>query len=198
MQCLAFPSARESSSACRSSRLKRTPLLFSTFCQSHCGLFTVARPPARLLSSYVLGDSGTQFPRSSAYLFAMCVGLTSRSSSRRMSRNVGRDRLGCRHRWISRRAISLRSRICRTSARALRHVFVGVLVGLESPLIMRILGRTRFKDLVRASCGRLQSARLQLRCVFPFSGAASRPQSHALLFGMLNAAVGIGEGCCCR
>jgi spermidine synthase len=132
--------------------LKRPPLLFlNVLIVATCGL--IYELLAGTLASYVLGDSVTQFSLIiGIYLFAMGVGSW-------LSRFIDKD---------SRAALSILSspsrsrRLFRAAAvshvlarqlflrRALFFVFaIGVFVGLEIPLLLRILkDEIEFKELV--------------------------------------------------
>ena len=127
-------------------------LLVSVFVIASCGL--VYELIAGTLASYLLGDSVTQFSTViGTYLFSMGIGSY-------LSRHVGR---GLVAKFV--RIELLVGLVGGSSAAALFFVFaylatfklvlyflvsiVGILVGLEIPLLLRILrGRLEFKDLV--------------------------------------------------
>jgi spermidine synthase len=139
--------------SCQASRSMNHALLFSVFIVASCGL--AYELIAGALASYLLGDSVTQFSTViGTYLFAMGIGSW-------LSRYVERHLVA---RFIQ---VELMVGVLGGfSAAALFFIFVwspapfklalylavfgiGVLVGLEIPLIMRILKRDlAFKDLV--------------------------------------------------
>jgi len=172
-------------------------LLASVFVVASCGL--AYELIAGALASYVLGDSVTQFSTViGTYLFAMGVGSW-------LSKHVVRDLVG---RFV--RIELLIGVIGGCSAAALYFLFVwapepfklalylivfliGMLVGLEIPLIMRILKRDlAFKDLVSQVLtfdylGALAVSILFPVLLVPHLGLVRS----ALLFGLLNVAVAL-------
>lgn len=175
----------------------RHALLFSVFIIASCGLayeLIVAG-----LSSYLLGDSITQFSTViGAYLFAMGVGSW-------LSRYIVRDLVG---RFVQ---IELMvGLIGGFSAAGLFAIFtwmsapfklvlylvvflVGVLVGLEIPLVMRILKRDlEFKEVVSQVLtfdylGALVVSILLPLSLIPYLGMLRS----GLMFGLMNAAVAL-------
>src|SRR5574343_335229 len=173
----------------------RHALLFSVFVIASCGLaFELI---AGALSSYLLGDSVTQFSTViGTYLFAMGAGSW-------LSKYITRDLIG---RFIQ---IELMVGLLGGfSAIGLFLVFtwlsgpfklvlylaifgVGVLVGLEIPLVMRILKRElAFKDLVSQVLTFDYLGALAVSILFPLVLAPHLGMMRtALLFGLLNVAV---------
>ena len=131
----------------------RLLLLASVFTIATCGL--IYELIASTVASYLLGDSVTQFSTIiGAYLFAMGIGSW-------LSRYVEKDLLRLIHpggipdRALRRHGRRRCSSSCLpTSARfgsffTLVVLVIGTLVGLEIPLLLRILeGRLQFKDLI--------------------------------------------------
>lgn len=172
-------------------------LLFSVFIIASCGL--AYELIAGALSSYLLGDSVTQFSTViGAYLFAMGIGSY-------LSRFVLRDLVS---RFIQIELIV--GLVGGLSGAALFLVFtfltapfklvlygvvlvIGILVGLEIPLVMRILKQeVAFRDLVSQVLTFDYLGALAVSILFPLLLA---PQlglvRTALLFGLLNAAVAL-------
>lgn len=177
--------------------MKRAPLLFlNVFVIATCGL--IYELLAGTLSSYVLGDSVTQFSIIiGIYLFAMGVGSW-------LSRFIDKH--------IAERFIEIELSVAivgGTSAPILFLSFahlsyfavvlygivfiIGVLVGLEIPLLMRILkDELDFKDLVSRVLAFDYIGALVASLLFPiFLVPKLGLNRTSLLFGMLNAAVGI-------
>ena len=175
----------------------RHALLFSVFVIASCGL--AYELIAGALSSYLIGDSVTQFSTViGTYLFAMGVGSW-------LSRYVVRDLIG---RFIQ---IELMVGLLGGfSAVGLFLVFawlaapfklvlygvvflVGVLVGLEIPLVMRILKRDlAFKDLVSQVLTFDYLGALLVSILFPLVLAPQLGMVRTgLLFGLMNAAVAL-------
>lgn len=169
-------------------------LLISVFVIASCGL--VYELIAGALASYLLGDSVTQFSTViGAYLFSMGIGSY-------LSRYVGRG-LVATFVWVE-LAVGL---IGGSSAAALFLVFsylasfrlvlylfvgvVGVLVGLEIPLLLRILkGRLAFKDLVSEVLTFDYLGALIASLLFPIALAPKLGLVRTcFLFGILNAIV---------
>ena len=175
----------------------RHALLFSVFVIASCGL--AYELVAGALSSYLLGDSVTQFSTViGTYLFAMGVGSW-------LSKYITRDLVG---RFIQ---IELMVGLLGGfSAVALFLVFtwlagpfklvlylavfgVGVLVGLEIPLVMRILKRDLdFKDLVSQVLTFDYLGALAVSVLFPLVLAPHLGMMRTgLLFGLLNVGVAL-------
>lgn len=175
----------------------RHALLFSVFVIASCGL--AYELIAGALSSYLLGDSVMQFSTViGTYLFAMGVGSW-------LSKYITRDLIG---RFIQ---IELMVGLLGGfSAVGLFLVFtwlsapfklvlylvvfaVGVLVGLEIPLVMRILKRElAFKDLVSQVLTFDYLGALAVSILFPLILAPHLGMVRTgLLFGVLNVAVAL-------
>ncbi|MGB8250580.1 MAG: polyamine aminopropyltransferase [Azonexus sp.] len=175
----------------------RHALLFSVFVIASCGL--AYELVAGALSSYLLGDSVMQFSTViGTYLFAMGVGSW-------LSKYITRDLIG---RFIQ---IELMVGLLGGfSAGGLFLVFtwltapfklvlylavfgVGVLVGLEIPLVMRILKRElAFKDLVSQVLTFDYLGALVVSILFPLILAPHLGMMRTgLLFGLLNVAVAL-------
>jgi spermidine synthase len=172
-------------------------LLFSVFIVASCGL--AYELIAGALASYLLGDSVTQFSTViGTYLFAMGVGSW-------LSRYVEK------HWWrASFRSSCWSAFFGGFSAAALFFIFawssapfklalylavvgIGVLVGLEIPLIMRILKRDLvFKDLVSQVLTFDYLGALAVSILFPVLLVPHLGlMRSALLFGLLNVAVAL-------
>ena len=177
--------------------LMRHALLFSVFVIASCGL--AYELIAGALSSYLLGDSVTQFSTViGTYLFAMGAGSW-------LSKYITRDLIG---RFIQ---IELMVGLLGGfSAIGLFLVFVwlsgpfklvlylavfgvGLLVGLEIPLVMRILKRElAFKDLVSQVLTFDYLGALLVSILFPLFLAPHLGMVRTgLLFGLLNVAVAL-------
>jgi spermidine synthase len=177
--------------------MKRAPLLFlNVFVIATCGL--IYELLAGTLSSYVLGDSVTQFSIIiGIYLFAMGVGSW-------LSRFVGKD--------IAERFVEIELSVAVVGGFSAPLLFlsfahlsyfgfvlygvvfvIGVLVGLEIPLLMRILkDELDFKDLISRVLAFDYIGALVASLLFPiFLVPKLGLNRTSLLFGMLNAAVGI-------
>ncbi|HEX6735570.1 MAG TPA: polyamine aminopropyltransferase [Azonexus sp.] len=175
----------------------RHALLFSVFIIASCGL--AYELVAGALSSYLLGDSVTQFSTViGTYLFAMGVGSW-------LAKYITRDLIG---RFI--RIELLVGLLGGFSAVGLFLVFtwlpgpfrlllyltvfgVGVLVGLEIPLVMRILKRELdFRELVSQVLTFDYLGALAVSILFPLLLAPHLGMVRtALLFGLLNVAVAL-------
>ena len=177
--------------------MKQTPLLFlNVFVIATCGL--IYELLAGTLSSYVLGDSVTQFSIIiGVYLFAMGVGSW-------LSRFIEK---GIAERFVE---IELAVAIIGGFSAPLLFLsfahlsyfsfvlygvvfLIGVLVGLEIPLLMRILkDELDFKDLVSRVLAFDYIGALVASLLFPlFLVPKLGLNRTSLLFGMFNAAVGI-------
>jgi spermidine synthase len=177
--------------------MNRAPLLFlNVFVIATCGL--IYELLAGTLSSYVLGDSVTQFSIIiGVYLFAMGVGSW-------LSRFIDRH--------LAERFIEIELSVAVVGGFSAPLLFltfaylsyfsivlygvvfvIGVLVGLEIPLLMRILkDELDFKDLVSRVLAFDYVGALVASLLFPiFLVPRLGLNRTSLLFGMLNAAVGI-------
>ncbi len=177
--------------------MNRTPLLFlNVIIIATCGL--IYELLAGTLSSYVLGDSVTQFSLIiGIYLFAMGVGSwMSKYIDRRIAEKFidielavavlggfSAPILFLTFAYISYFQIILYSMV----------FFIGVLVGLEIPLLMRILkDELDFKTLVSRVLALDYVGALVASLLFPiFLVPKLGLNRTSLLFGMLNAAVAI-------
>ncbi|MBA2493360.1 MAG: polyamine aminopropyltransferase, partial [Acidobacteria bacterium] len=177
--------------------MNRTPLLFlNVFIIATCGL--IYELLAGTLSSYVLGDSVTQFSLIiGIYLFAMGVGSW---LSRFIEKNIAEKFVEIELAVAVLGGFSAPllffafAKLSYFSIVLYGVVFgIGTLVGLEIPLLMRILkDELDFKDLVSRVLafdyiGALVASLLFPLFLVPKLGLART----SLLFGMLNAAVGI-------
>lgn len=177
--------------------MKRAPLLFlNVFVIATCGL--IYELVAGTLSSYVLGDSVTQFSLIiGIYLFAMGVGSW-------LSRFIEKN--------IAERFVEIELAVAVMGGFSAPMLFltfanlsyfavvlygtvfiIGTLVGLEIPLLMRILKDDMdFKDLVSRVLSLDYIGALFASLLFPiFLVPRLGLNRTSLLFGMLNAAVGI-------
>jgi spermidine synthase len=177
--------------------MKRAPLLFlNVFVIATCGL--IYELLAGTLSSYVLGDSVTQFSTIiGVYLFAMGVGSW-------LSRFIDKN--------IAERFIEIELSVAVVGGFSAPLLFlsfahlsyfgivlygvvfvIGVLVGLEIPLLMRILkDELDFKDLVSRVLAFDYIGALAASLLFPiFLVPKLGLNRTSLLFGMCNAIVGV-------
>lgn len=177
--------------------MKRAPLLFiNVFVIATCGL--IYELLAGTLSSYVLGDSVTQFSLIiGIYLFAMGVGSY-------LSRFIEKG--------VAEKFVEIELSVAVVGGFSAPLLFltfahlsyfslvlygvvfiIGVLVGLEIPLLMRILkDELDFKDLVSRVLAFDYIGALAASLLFPiFLVPRLGLNRTSLLFGMLNAAVGI-------
>lgn len=177
--------------------MKRAPLLFlNVFVIATCGL--IYELLAGTLSSYVLGDSVTQFSLIiGIYLFAMGVGsYLSRFIEKNVAEKFVEIELGVAVvGGFSAPLLFLTfANLSYFSIVLYGIVFViGVLVGLEIPLLMRILkDELDFKDLVSRVLAFDYIGALVASLLFPiFLVPRLGLNRTSLLFGMLNAAVGV-------
>ncbi len=177
--------------------MKRAPLLFlNVFVIATCGL--IYELLAGTLSSYVLGDSVTQFSLIiGIYLFAMGVGSwLSRFIDKHIAEKFVEIELAVAViGGFSAPLLFLTfAHLSYFSAVLYGMVFViGTLVGLEIPLLMRILkDEMDFKDLVSRVLAFDYIGALAASLLFPiFLVPKLGLNRTSLLFGMLNAAVGI-------
>jgi len=177
--------------------MKRAPLLFlNVFVIATCGL--IYELLAGTLSSYVLGDSVTQFSIIiGIYLFAMGIGSW-------LSRFIDKN--------IAERFVEIELSVAVVGGFSAPLLFlsfahlsyfgivlygivfiIGVLVGLEIPLLMRILkDELDFKDLISRVLAFDYIGALVASLLFPiFLVPKLGLNRTSLLFGMFNAAVGI-------
>ena len=174
----------------------RLLLLASVFTIATCGL--IYELIASTVASYLLGDSVTQFSTIiGAYLFAMGIGSW-------LSRYVEKDllRVFIQVEFLialfggsaSATLFVLFAHV--SSFRVILYaivVVIGTLVGLEIPLLLRILeGRLQFKDLISKVftfdyIGALLASLLFPLVLVPYCGLARS----GFLFGILNGAVGL-------
>ena len=177
--------------------MKRAPLLFlNVFVIATCGL--IYELLAVTLSSYVLGDSVTQFSLIiGIYLFAMGVGSW-------LSRFIDKH--------IAEKFIDIELAVAVIGGFSAPLLFltfanlsyfsvvlysvvfiIGTLVGLEIPLLMRILqDEMDFKDLISRVLAFDYIGALAASLLFPIFFVPKLGLTRtSLLFGMLNAAVGI-------
>ena len=175
----------------------RHALLFSVFVIASCGL--AYELVAGALSSYLLGDSVTQFSTViGAYLFAMGVGSW-------LSKYIVRDLVGTFIRiellvglvgGFAALGLFLAFVWLPAPFRLLLYLavfLIGVLVGLEIPLVMRILKREiEFKDLVSQVLTFDYLGALAVSLLFPLFLAPQLGMLRTgLLFGLLNVAVAL-------
>ncbi|MEO6590361.1 MAG: polyamine aminopropyltransferase [Pyrinomonadaceae bacterium] len=177
--------------------MNRTPLLFlNVFVIATCGL--IYELLAGTLSSYVLGDSITQFSLIiGIYLFAMGVGswlskfIENNIADKFVEIELAVAILG----GFSAPLLFLSfAKLSYFAIVLYGTVFgIGVLVGLEIPLLMRILqDEMDFKDLVSRVLAYDYIGALVASLLFPlFLVPKLGLNRTSLLFGMLNAAVGI-------
>ncbi len=177
--------------------MNRTPLLFlNVFVIATCGL--IYELLAGTLSSYVLGDSVTQFSLIiGIYLFAMGVGSwLSQYIDRNLAEKFIEIELGVAIiGGFSAPLLFLSFAHLSYFSFVLYGVvfLIGVLVGLEIPLLMRILkDELDFKDLVSRVLAFDYIGALVASLLFPiFLVPKLGLNRTSLLFGMFNAAVGI-------
>ncbi|MEO7658857.1 MAG: polyamine aminopropyltransferase, partial [Pyrinomonadaceae bacterium] len=177
--------------------MKRAPLLFlNVFVIANCGL--IYELLAGTLSSYVLGDSVTQFSLIiGIYLFAMGVGSwLSRFIEKHVAEKFVEIELAVAVvGGFSAPLLFLTfAHLSYFSIVLYSMVFViGTLVGLEIPLLMRILkDEMDFKDLVSRVLAFDYIGALAASLLFPiFLVPKLGLNRTSLLFGMLNASVGI-------
>lgn len=175
----------------------RHALLLSVFVIASCGL--AYELVAGALSSYLLGDSVTQFSTViGAYLFAMGVGSW-------LSKYIVRDLIGTFVRiellvgllgGFAALGLFLAFVWLPAPFRLLLYLavfLIGVLVGLEIPLVMRILKREiEFKDLVSQVLTFDYLGALAVSLLFPLFLAPQLGMLRTgLLFGLLNVAVAL-------
>ena len=177
--------------------MKRAPLLFlNVFVIATCGL--IYELLAGTLSSYVLGDSVTQFSLIiGIYLFAMGVGSwLSRFIEKHVAEKFVEIELAVAviGGFSAPLLLVTVAHLYYFSVVLYGMVFIiGTLVGLEIPLLMRILqDEMDFKDLVSRVLAFDYIGALAASLLFPiFLVPKLGLNRTSLLFGMLNAAVGI-------
>src|SRR5215470_4534915 len=177
--------------------MKRTPLLFlNVFVIATCGL--IYELLAGTLYSYVLGDSITQFSIIiGIYLFAMGVGsYLSRFIDKHLAERFVDVELGVAVvGGFSAPLLFLSfAHLSYFGAVLYGVVFIiGVLVGLEIPLLMRILkDELDFKDLISRVLAFDYIGALVASLLFPlFLVPRLGLNRTSLLFGMFNAGIGI-------
>src|SRR4029078_1813438 len=177
--------------------MKRAPLLFlNVFVIATCGL--IYELLACTLSSYVLGDSITQFSIIiGIYLFAMGAGSwLSRFIDKHVAERFVEVELSvaCVGGFSAPLLFLSFAHLSYFGAVLYGIVFIiGVLVGLEIPVMMRILkDELDFKDLVSRVLAFDYIGALVASLLFPiFLVPKLGLTKTSLLFGMLNAAVGI-------
>jgi spermidine synthase len=177
--------------------MKKAPLLFiNVFVIATCGL--IYELLAGTLSSYVLGDSVTQFSLIiGIYLFAMGVGSwLSRFVEKNVAEKFIEIELGVAVMGgFSAPLLFLTFAYLSYFSFVLYGIvfIIGMLVGLEIPLLMRILkDEMDFKDLVSRVLAFDYIGALAASLLFPiFLVPKLGLNRTSLLFGMLNAAVGI-------
>lgn len=173
----------------------RIALLVSVFVIASCGL--VYELIAGAQSSYLLGDSITQFSTViGVYLFAMGVGswLSKYLAKNLAARFIEIELLVG---LIGGFSASILFMVYAWAAAPFQLVLyglvftIGVLVGLEIPLVMRLLeGEIRFKDLVSQVLTFDYLGALAVSLLFPLLLAPHLGMARtALLFGLLNAGV---------
>ena len=182
----------------RPTRVSKPTLLFlNVFLLATCGL--VYELLAGTLASYVLGDSVTQFSLViGLYLSAMGVGawvsrhLDEPLAARFIEIELGVALFG----GLSAPILFLATPHTRVFPVLLYGLvaIVGILVGLELPLLMRILeGRLKFRELVSRSFTFDYLGSLAASLVFPLVCVPRLGLVRtALVFGLLNAAVALG------
>ena len=171
------------------------PLLVSVFIVASCGL--AYELIAGALASYLLGDSVTQFSTViGAYLFAMGIGswLSKHVTGNLLVRFIQIELLVGLLGGLSAGLLFLLFTLHAGPFRFALYglvLLIGILVGLEIPLIMRILkGEVEFKDLVAKVLSFDYIGALAVSLLFPLLLAPHLGLVRsALLFGLLNALV---------
>jgi spermidine synthase len=175
--------------------LMQRPLLVSVFIVASCGL--AYELIAGALASYLLGDSVTQFSTViGAYLFAMGIGswLSKHVVGNLLVRFIQIELLVGLLGGLSAGLLFLLFTLHAGPFRFALYglvLLIGILVGLEIPLIMRILKReVAFKDLVAQVLSVDYVGALAVSLLFPLLLAPHLGLVRsALLFGLLNALV---------
>jgi spermidine synthase len=173
------------------------PLLFSVFIVASCGL--AYELIAGALASYLLGDSVTQFSTViGVYLFAMGIGswLSKHVGGQLLVRFIQIEMMVGFIGGMSAGLLFLLFTLHEGPFRLALYglvLLIGILVGLEIPLIMRILKRdVAFKDLVSQVLSVDYLGALAVSLLFPLVLAPHLGLVRsALLFGFLNVLVAI-------
>jgi spermidine synthase len=173
------------------------PLLFSVFIVASCGL--AYELIAGALASYLLGDSVTQFSTViGVYLFAMGIGswLSKHVGGQLLVRFIQIEMMVGFIGGMSAGLLFLLFTLHEGPFRLALYglvLLIGILVGLEIPLIMRILKRDiAFKDLVSQVLSVDYLGALAVSLLFPLVLAPHLGLVRsALLFGFLNVLVAI-------
>ncbi len=171
------------------------PLLFSVFIVASCGL--AYELIAGALASYLLGDSVTQFSTViGVYLFAMGIGswLSKHVGGQLLIRFIQIEMMVGLIGGLSAGLLFLIFTLHDGPFRLMLYglvMLIGILVGLEIPLIMRILKReVAFKDLVSQVLSVDYLGALAVSVLFPLLLAPHLGLVRsALLFGFLNVLV---------
>jgi len=171
------------------------PLLVSVFVVASCGL--AYELIAGAMASYLLGDSVTQFSTViGAYLFAMGIGswLSKHVAGNLLVRFIQVELLVGLLGGLSAGLLYLLFTLHAGPFRLALYglvLLIGILVGLEIPLIMRLLRReVNFKDLVAQVLSFDYIGALAVSVLFPLLLAPHLGLVRsALLFGLLNALV---------
>ena len=171
-------------------------LLLSVFIVASCGL--AYELLAAALASHLLGDSITQFSTViGAYLFAMGIGSAlSRYLDNEVENFVRIELLIAVSGGVATAGLSLLFAYAPESFRIALYLIVGllgILTGLEIPLVMRILGnRLSFKDLVSHVLTFDYLGALAISIAFPLFVVPQMGLIRgAFFFGLVNALVGV-------
>ena len=171
-------------------------LLLSVFIVASCGL--AYELLAAALASHLLGDSITQFSTViGTYLFAMGIGSAlSRYLDNEVENFVRIELLIAVAGGVATAGLSLLFAYAPDSFRIALYLIVGllgILTGLEIPLVMRILGnRLSFKDLVSHVLTFDYLGALAVSIAFPLFVVPQMGLIRgAFFFGLINALVGV-------
>ncbi len=172
-------------------------LLLSVFIVASCGL--AYELLAAALASHLLGDSITQFSTViGTYLFAMGIGSAmSRYLDREVENFIRIEILVAVFGGVATAALSMLFAYAPDSFRIALYLIVGllgILTGLEIPLVMRILGdRLSLKDLVSHVLTFDYLGALAVSIAFPLFVVPQMGLIRgAFFFGLINAIVGVG------
>ena len=192
-------SASDAGDAARANRLQDRILVISVFFVASCGL--AYELIAGALSSYLLGDSVLQFSSViGCYLFAMGIGAQASRSVKDevlLARFVDIEMLIGLVGGVSAALLFVAFAWVSTPFRALLYVLVfvlGVLVGMEIPLVIRALERTetRLGDVVARVLTFDYLGALAVSLLFPLALAPYLGLTRtAFLFGMINVGVAL-------